>query len=59
MKHESWDLPFHTRSQVLSPKYDMDAYMAKKFGGEARNLESWVKRMLNPTLSTNPAHSFS
>ena len=26
------------RSQVLSPKYDMDAYMATLFGGEARDL---------------------
>jgi hypothetical protein len=25
----------HTRSQVISPKYDMDTYMATPFGGEA------------------------
>ena len=28
-------LPLHTGSRVLSPKYDMDAYMAILFGGEA------------------------
>jgi hypothetical protein len=26
-EHESWDLPIHIGSQVLRPKYDMDAYM--------------------------------
>ena len=30
--------PIHTGSQVLSPKYDMDAYMATLFEGEAWEL---------------------
>ena len=32
--HRSWYLPLHMGSQVLSPKYDMDAYMITLFGGE-------------------------
>ena len=31
-------LPLHMRSQVSSLKYDMDAYMAILFGGEAWDL---------------------
>ena len=34
-EHGSWDLPLYTGPVVLSPKYDMDAYMATFFGGEA------------------------
>ena len=37
-EHESWDLPLHMGSQVLIPKYDVDAYMATLFGGEVRDL---------------------
>jgi hypothetical protein len=37
-EHGSWDLPLHTWSQVQSPNYDMDAYMAALFGGEAWDL---------------------
>ena len=35
---KTWDLPLHTESRVLSPKYDMDAYMATLLGGEAWDL---------------------
>ena len=31
-------LKLHVGSQVLSPTYDMDAYMAKLFGGDAWDL---------------------
>ena len=34
-QHESGDLPLHIGFQVLNPEYDMDAYMATLFGGEA------------------------
>ena len=37
-EHGSWDLPLHMGSQVLSLSYDMDAYMATLFGGEAWDL---------------------
>ena len=37
-EHESWNLPLHTGSQVLSPKYDMHAYMATLSEGEAWDL---------------------
>ena len=37
-EHGSWDLPLHMRSQVPSPKYDMDAYMTTLYGGEAWDL---------------------
>jgi hypothetical protein len=37
-KHESLDLPLHIGPQVLSPNYDMDAYMATLFVGEPRNI---------------------
>ena len=36
-EHGSWDLLLHMRSQVIGPKYDMNAYMATLFGGEAWN----------------------
>jgi hypothetical protein len=36
-EHGSWDLLLHMRSQVLGPKYDMDAYMATLSRGEAWN----------------------
>ena len=34
-EHGSRDLTFHMGSQVLSHNYDMDAYVATLFGGEA------------------------
>ena len=37
-KYGSRDLPLHMGSQVLSPMYDMHAYMATLFGGEAWDL---------------------
>ena len=37
-EHGSWDLPLYIGSQVLSPKYNMDAYMATLIGGEAWDL---------------------
>ena len=37
-EHGSWDLPLHTWFQILSPKYDMDAHMARVFEGEAWDL---------------------
>ena len=37
-EHGSWDLSLHTRSQVLSLKYDMNAYMIALFVGEAQGL---------------------
>jgi hypothetical protein len=37
-EHGNWDWPFRMDSQVLSPKHDMDAYMATLFGGEAWDL---------------------
>jgi hypothetical protein len=36
--HGSWDLPLDMGSQVLHLDYDMDAYMATFFGGEAWDL---------------------
>ena len=58
-EHGSWDLSLHTWSQVLSPKYDMDACMTTLLGGEAwesGRVESWVelKASVDPTLNTNP-----
>ena len=55
---------FMRRSQVLSPKYDMNAYMTTllevKLG---TSFESWVKQKtkskLDPTLNTSPANIFS
>jgi len=37
-EHQSWDLSLHMGSHVLSPKYDMDVYMATFLGGEAQDL---------------------
>ena len=37
-EHGSWGLPLHTGSQVPSPNYDMDAYMATLFRREAWDL---------------------
>ena len=53
--HENWDLPLHTGLQVLSPKYDMNAYMTTLVGGEAWNLMLRVGlgKKLHPTLNTN------
>jgi hypothetical protein len=31
----AWKVGFTTSHEVPSPKYDMDAYMATMFGGEA------------------------
>ena len=49
-EHGSWDLSLHTGSQALSPKYDMDAYMATLFGGEFLGtcVESWVQQNTRP-----------
>jgi hypothetical protein len=47
-EYGSWDLSFHTGFQALSPKYDMDVYMAKTlFGGEfiGTCVESWVQQI--------------
>ena len=47
--------------QVLSPKYDMDAYMATFFWGEAwTGVANWANHKINldPTLKTNPANIF-
>jgi hypothetical protein len=49
--------PLHIGSQVLSPKYDMDAYTAILFGGEGhalcRELHGSGEK-LEPTLNTSP-----
>ena len=36
--HGSWELSPHMGSQVLSPKYDTNAYMTTLFGGETQDL---------------------
>ena len=53
-EHGSWDLPLYTGSQVLSPKYDMDAYMTTFFEGETGGLALRVgsSKKLDPTLNT-------
>jgi hypothetical protein len=52
-EHGSWDFPLHMGSQVLSPKYDMHAYMATLFEGEAWDLCCELGRAKNWTqLST-------
>ena len=52
-------LPLYIGSQVLSPKYDMDAYnMATLSGGEAWDLcweLDWAKK-LDPTLNPSPTN---
>jgi hypothetical protein len=54
-------LIFSHGSQVLSPKYDVDAYMATLFGGEVGDLycESWLGKKLDPTLITSPENCFA
>jgi hypothetical protein len=50
----AWKSGLTTRSQVVSPKYDMGAYMTTLFEGEAHdNIESRVKQktMLNMTFN--------
>ena len=43
-EHGSRDLSLHIGSQVLIPKYDMDAYMATLFGVRlGTRVETWVK----------------
>ena len=48
----------HMGSQVLSPKYDVDASMATLFGGEASDLcwEVGLSKKLDPTFNTSPTH---
>ena len=41
-EHGGWDLPLHMGPQVLSPKFDMNAYMVTLFGGEAWDV-CWAK----------------
>ena len=47
-------LSLHTRSQVLSPNYGMDAYMATLFGGEG-----WDKQKARPTINPSPVSMFA
>ena len=59
-EHRSWDLPLHTGSQVLSPKYDMDVYMTTLFGGKAWDLCCEVGRVkkLDPILNPRLVNIF-
>ena len=44
-----WHLPLHTRFQVLSPNYDVDAYMAKKLEVRLGDLWcNWVEQSARP-----------
>ena len=54
----SWDLPLHTRFQVLSPKYDMDAYMATLSEGEAWDLCRELGREKNHTQLSTQARAY-
>ena len=48
-------------TRVLSPKYDLDAYMATLFRGEAWDLcwELGRAKKLDPNLNTTPANIFA
>ena len=63
-EHGSRDLPLITHgSQGLSPKYDMDVYMATLFGGEAwefvLRIVSSKKLVKDPTRNTSPHNVFA
>ena len=55
-EHGRWDLPLHMGSQVISPKYDVDAYMATLFGGKTWDLcwELSLSKRLNSTFNRSP-----
>ena len=59
----AWKLGLTTshKSQVLSPNYDMDTYMATLFGGEAKDfmLRVGSSQKLDPTLNPSPMNSFA
>ena len=50
--------PVHTWSQVLSPKYDMDAYTTTLFKGKGLGLvlEVGFSIKVDATLNTNPTN---
>jgi hypothetical protein len=53
--HGRWDLPLHTRSQVLTPKCDTNAYMTTLFGSEAQVLRwAWGRPNKWPNSQHNP-----
>ena len=60
-EYESWDLPLHMGSQVLSLNYDVDVYMATFFWRWSSGLVLRVGSsiLLDPTLNTRPEKNFT